>query len=69
MISESTIQLYELHPPKLQANGLRPTLAELLHEVEVAGKFGIQRDELARQLDLQPELFEAMVNDSGIEIR
>lgn len=69
MIRETTVQLYEQYPPKPRTDGLRPSLAQLLHAVEVAGKFGVSRAELVNQLDLQPDLFDALVYDAGIDLR
>jgi len=50
VISERTVKLYEQHPPEARQGQQAPTLPELLHEVEVAAKFGTSRDELAHQL-------------------
>jgi hypothetical protein len=68
VISERTVRLYDRHPPRPREDGSPPTLDELLHEVEVAAKFHVSRDELARQLDLHPELFESLMDDSGIDL-
>jgi hypothetical protein len=40
VISERTVKLYEQHPPEARQGQQAPTLPELLHEVEVAAKFG-----------------------------
>jgi hypothetical protein len=40
----------------------------LLHEVEVAAKFGTSRNELARQLDLHPDLFESLLEDADVSL-
>jgi hypothetical protein len=45
-----------------------PTLSELLHEVEVAARVGVPRDELARQLGLHSELFDSLVGDAGVSL-
>jgi hypothetical protein len=66
VISEKTAKLYEEHPPGSKEGRPALTLPELLHEVEVAAKFGISRDELARQLGLHTELFDALVEDAGV---
>jgi hypothetical protein len=68
MISERTKRLFEEHPPKALEGSPTPTLAELFHEVEVAAKFGISRDELARQLGVHDELFDALVEDVGVRL-
>jgi hypothetical protein len=66
--SERTARLFEEHPPEAQTGSPTPTLAELFHEVEVAAKFGISRDELARQLGLHDDLFDALVEDVGVRL-
>ena len=43
-------------------------LSELLHEVEVAARVGVPRDELARQLGLHSELFDSLVGDAGVSL-
>lgn len=68
MISERTMKLYEQHRPEPRQGEAAPTLPELLHEVEVAAKFGISRDELARQLGLHPELFDSLVEDADVSL-
>jgi plasmid maintenance system antidote protein VapI len=68
VISERTVKLYEQYPPEPRQGETPPTLAELLHEVEVAAKFGISRDELARQLAVHPELFESLVKDADVAL-
>jgi hypothetical protein len=40
----------------------------LLHEVEVAAQVGVPRDELALQLGLHSELFDALVGDAGVSL-
>jgi hypothetical protein len=68
VISERTVKLYEQHPPEARQGQQAPTLPELLHEVEVAAKFGTSRDELAHQLGLHPELFESLVEDADVSL-
>jgi hypothetical protein len=68
MISERTARIYEQHPPRPRDGGQVPTLIELLHEIEVAAKFGLPEDEVRRQLSVDPELFEALIGDSGISL-
>jgi hypothetical protein len=68
VISERTIKLYERYRPDARRGEAAPTLPELLHEVEVAAKFGISRDELARQLRLHPELFDSLVHDADVSL-
>jgi hypothetical protein len=68
VISERTVKLYEDHTPAAREGQPAPTLPELLHEVEVAAKFGISRDELARQLGLHPQLFESLVEDADVAL-
>jgi hypothetical protein len=68
VISERSARLFEEHPPEAQTGSPTPTLAELFHEVEVAAKFGISRDELARQLGLHDDLFDALVEDVGVRL-
>jgi hypothetical protein len=68
VISERTVKLYEQHPPAGRQGQPAPTLPELLHEVEVAAKFGTSRDELARQLGLHPDLFESLVEDADTSL-
>jgi hypothetical protein len=68
VLSERTVRLYDQHPPKPREDGSSPTLDELLHEVEVAAKYHVSRTELAQQLDLHPDLFASLVNDSGIDL-
>jgi hypothetical protein len=68
VLSERTIRLYEEHNPAAPEESSAPTLPELLHEVEVAAQFGVPRDELARQLGLHSELFDALVADAGVSL-
>lgn len=68
MVSERTIRLYEEHYPAAPEGSSAPTLPELLHEVEVAAQVGVPRDELARQLGLHSELFDALVGDAGVSL-
>jgi hypothetical protein len=68
MVSDRTVKIYEQHPPRPDAGGQVPTLAELLHEIEVAAKFGVAEDELREQLSLDPDLFDALVSDSGLSL-
>ena len=68
MISERTVRLYEQHPPESRQGQPAPTLPQLLHEVEVAAKFGTPRAELAEQLGLHPELFDSLVEDSDLDL-
>jgi hypothetical protein len=68
MISNRTLELYRKNPPQRSDGRPVPELAELIHEIEVAVKVGISRKELAEQIDLQPELFESLVVDTGLEI-
>lgn len=68
MVSERTIRLYEEHMPAPPGGSSAPTLSELLHEVEVAARVGVPRDELARQLGLHSELFDSLVGDAGVSL-
>jgi hypothetical protein len=68
MLSERTQRLYQQHPPGPGPEGPVATLPELLHEIEVAAKFGISRDELALQLDIHPELFDSLLDDADIQL-
>jgi hypothetical protein len=68
VFSERTIRLYEEHMPAAPEGSSAPTLSELLHEVEVAAQVGVPRDELARQLGLHSELFDALVGDAGVSL-
>lgn len=68
VFSERTIRLYEEHKPAAPEGSSAPTLSELLHEVEVAAQVGVPRDELARQLGLHSELFDALVGDAGVSL-
>jgi hypothetical protein len=54
VISERTVKLYEQHPPEAQQGKQAPTLPELLHEVEVAAKFGTSRDEFGSSAGAAP---------------
>ena len=68
MISERTEKLYERYRPEPRQGEAAPTLPELFHEVEVAAKFEISREELAPQLGLHPELFESLVKDADVSL-
>ena len=68
VFSERTIRLYEEHQPAAPEGRSAPTLPELLHEVEVAAQVGVSRDELAGQLGLHSELFDALVDDAGVSL-
>jgi hypothetical protein len=68
MISERTIKLYEQHPPPAPESQPPPSLQELLHEIEVAAQVGVSREEVALQLGLHPELFDALVDDAGVQL-
>ena len=68
VFSDLTIRLYEEHKPAAPEGSSAPTLPELLHEVEVAAQVGVPRDELARQLGLHSELFDALVGDAGMSL-
>jgi hypothetical protein len=68
VFSERTIRLYEEHKPAAPEGSSAPTLPELLHEVEVAAQVGVPRDELALQLGLHSELFDALVGDAGVSL-
>jgi hypothetical protein len=54
------------HRPAARAGGYPPSLADLIHAVEVAAKVGVSREELACQLRINGELFEAIVGDVGV---
>jgi hypothetical protein len=41
----------------------------LLHEIELAAKFGVPETELREQLSVDPRLFDALVSDSGLSLR
>jgi hypothetical protein len=68
MVSERTVEMYEQHPPGPRDGGQVPSLAELLHEIEVAAKFGIPENDLREQLSISPQLFDALVSDSGLSL-
>jgi hypothetical protein len=68
VFSERTIRLYGEHRPAAPEGSSAPTLPELLHEVEVAAQVGVPRDELALQLGLHSELFDALVGDAGVSL-
>jgi hypothetical protein len=68
VFSERTIRLYGEHKPAAPEGSSAPTLSELLHEVEVAAQVGVPRDELALQLGLHSELFDALVGDAGVSL-
>jgi hypothetical protein len=68
VISDRTMKLYERYRPEPRRGKAAPTLPELLHEVEVAAKFGISRDELARQFGLHPELLDSLVEDADVSL-
>jgi hypothetical protein len=69
VISERTRRLYEEHPPQPREQRPEPTLSELIHEVEVAAKFNISREELTHQLGVDRSLLDALIADTGIEFR
>jgi hypothetical protein len=69
VISERTRKLYEEHPPQPREGRPDPTLSQLIHEVEVAAKFGISREELRNQLGVDGTLVDALIDDAGIDLR
>lgn len=68
MMSQRTEALYRAHRPAPRPGGSSPSLADLSHAVEVAAQVGVSKDELARQLRIDGELFEAIVHDVGLRM-
>jgi len=66
MMSQRTEALYRAHRPAPRPDGFAPSLADLIHTVEVAAQVGVSKDELAHQLRIDGELFEAIVDDVGV---
>jgi hypothetical protein len=56
-------------PPQPRERRPDPTLSQLIREVEVAAKFSISRDELSHQLGVDRTLMDALIEDTGIELR
>jgi len=66
MMTQRTEALYRAHRPPARPGGFPPSLADLIHAVEVTANVGVSKEELASQLRINEELFEAILDDVGV---